>query len=139
MKKTRKFLSILLVLMLSICTFSGCSELISKNDNAATSNGQNTPESVAKEFMDAWAAGDGEKAASLCTEVDIDGYDDLKESAKEVADMCENMVYKITDVTETGNNAVVKVDITDRGKTWKDKTLYLTKENGTWKINGYSV
>ena len=139
MKKARKFLSILLVLMLSICTFSGCSELISKNDNAATSNGQNTPESVAKEFMDAWAAGDGEKAASLCTEVDIEGNDDLKESAKEVADMCENMVYKITDVTETGNNAVVKVDITDRGKTWTDKTLWLTKENGTWKINGYSI
>jgi len=135
MKKFTKLLVLILIVAMSVCTFTACTQ--SEEEKAEAE--EQKVESVAKELLNAWASGDGEKAASLCTEVDMDGYDDLKESAKEVAEISENMVYEIKKVTVTGNNAVVKVDITDQGKTWEDKTLYLTKEDGEWKINGYSI
>ena len=135
MKKITKLITSILIIAMSICIFAACTQ----TEEQKTESEEQKVEAVAKNLLDAWAAGDGNKAASLCTEIDIDGNDNLKERANEVADIAKNMVYEITKVTVTGNNAVVKVDITDQGKTWEDKTLYLTKENDTWKINGYSI
>ena len=117
MKKLAKILALMLVLVMGVCMFTGCSD-------------ESKVEGVVEDFMDALADGDGEAAAELCDD------DVLKKQAKAAAKSMEDeLEYEIKDVEVDGNKATVEVEITLDGDTDED-TIRLEKVDGDWMIVG---
>ena len=115
MKKITKILALMLVLVMGVCMFTGCSD-------------ESKVEGIAEDFMDALADGDGEAAAELC-----DGKE-MKSEARKTAERLEGILeYEITDVEVDGDEAIVRMEVTVEDDT-DDGSIDFEKIDGDWKI-----
>ena len=130
MKKFTKVLSLVLVLVLSVCMFTACG----KSDEELVTE-------VVDGYMAAAKAADMKKAAEYCAG---ETYDAVIASVEEFtnseyAEMLKEMMagveYTINSVEVNGDAATVNYTVSALGQESED-TLDLKKIDGDWKIVG---
>ena len=115
MKKLTRILALVLVLVMSICVFTGCAKM--------------QVEDVAKDFLNYVSEGNIDMVVVNCVN---DYY--VRQNAVDCAILNAGMEYKITDIKVDGDKAVVKVKITlPYGGESYEGTLQLVKDN-KWEI-----
>ena len=111
---------------LSLVAFAGC--------------GGGGPEDTIKDYLDAAADGDADKACDLVTDdfVDEELGGDCEEAIEQAGDELDDEQKdkirdaEISDVEEDGDKATAKLEIEDQ----EDDEVELEKVDGDWKISG---
>ena len=116
--------SLACVAALALFAFAGC--------------GGGSPEDAVKDFYEAFADGDGEKACDLLAEDAKKGLGGECEQAISafgglIDDKAKDQLKdaEVSDVEEDGDNATAKVKIGDQ-----EEEVKLKKEDGDWKVTG---
>ncbi len=105
--------------------------------------GGGTPESVAKNYVDAALSFDYKKAAECATKKhsasilrEFEDYseEELKKEVEEAKKEFKGITYKVTKVEDEGEEATVYFEFAKGDKT-KEGWVVLIKEDGKWKVD----
>ena len=128
MKKITKILALMLVLVMGVCMFTGCSD-------------ESKVEGVVEDFMDAIIDAEFDEAAELVgdkeTKAELKNMqkmiDENSDAKEQYLDEAEGAEYEIKDVKVDGDEATVEVEVSkdDESSTVEYK---LEKVDGDWLI-----
>ena len=128
MKKITKILALMLVLVMGVCMFTGCSD-------------ESKVEGVVEDFMDAIIDAEFDEAAELVgdkeTKAELKNMqkmiDENSDAKEQYLDEAEGAEYEIKDVKVDGDEATVEVEVSkdDESRTVEYE---LEKVDGDWLI-----
>ena len=142
MKKLAKILALMLVLTMGVCVFTACDSKVDLDEPEKTVDSEEEAIiSVVEDYIDAIIDAEFDEAAELVgndeTKAGMEKMQEMidedPEAKEEYLDSMESLEYEIKDVKVDGDEATVKVEVTNDDKS-KTGEFELEKIDGDWKI-----